>query len=141
VRRSCEIKAAVVTRDEREEGERALLNLGHTVGHAIEASSGYRVRHGEAVALGLVAALRVSARRAGGDPALEGRVAALLERLGLGGDLGLWLRPEVLQRIDVDKKRREGRIRFVAVTRPGAASLVTLTREELAADLLGGAKT
>ncbi|HEY3353192.1 MAG TPA: 3-dehydroquinate synthase [Polyangia bacterium] len=141
VRRSCEIKAAIVTRDEREEGERAVLNLGHTVGHAIEACSGYRVRHGEAVALGLLAALRVSGRRGLCDPALEGRVGALLERLGLGGGLALWLRPEVLARVAVDKKRRHGRLRFVAVTGPGAAQLITLTREELAADLLSEAKT
>jgi 3-dehydroquinate synthetase len=136
VRRSCEIKAGLVVRDEREEGERALLNLGHTLGHAIEACSGYRVRHGEAVALGLVGAARVSARRGLCDAGLEGRVAALVERLGLSGSLDLWLRPEVLGRVEVDKKRRAGRVRFVGLTRPGTATVLALGREELAASLL-----
>jgi shikimate kinase/3-dehydroquinate synthase len=136
VRRSIEIKAGVVARDEREAGERLTLNLGHTVGHAIEAASGYRVPHGEAVALGLLAALRLSARRGLCDAALEPRIAALLDRLGLPTALEPWLRPEVLRYCGVDKKRSAGEVRFVAVTAPGSVRVVPLDVAEIAADLL-----
>jgi shikimate kinase/3-dehydroquinate synthase len=134
--RSVAIKAQVVARDEREAGERVVLNLGHTVGHAIEAASGYRVGHGDAVAYGLLAALRLSARRAGCDAALEGRIAGLLGRLGLPTDLDPWLRPEVLRHCAVDKKRAAGEVRFVAVAAPGSVRIVPLTLEAIIADLL-----
>jgi shikimate kinase / 3-dehydroquinate synthase len=136
VRRSVEIKARVVARDEREAGERLVLNLGHTVGHAIEAASGFRVRHGEAVAVGLLAALRLSARRGLCEPALEGRIAALLGRLGLPVTLDPWLRREVLRHCAVDKKRAEGEVRFVAVSAPGAVRILQLPLAELEANLL-----
>ncbi|MBI5481444.1 MAG: 3-dehydroquinate synthase [Deltaproteobacteria bacterium] len=136
VRRSIEIKAQIVARDEREAGERLFLNLGHTVGHAIEAASAYRVRHGEAVAVGLLAALRLSARRALCDAALEPRIAALLGRLGLPTAPEPWLRREVLDLCVVDKKRAAGSVRFVAVTAPGSVRIVPLTVGEIAADLL-----
>jgi shikimate kinase / 3-dehydroquinate synthase len=136
VRRSVEIKAQVVARDEREAGERQVLNLGHTVGHAIEAASGFRVRHGEAVALGLLAAARLSARRGLCPPALEARIAALLRRLGLPDSVDPWLRREVLGRCAVDKKRADGEIRFVAVIAPGSVRILTLGLAELEADLL-----
>jgi shikimate kinase / 3-dehydroquinate synthase len=138
VRRSIEIKAQVVARDERETGERRLLNLGHTVGHAIEAASDYRVRHGEAVGLGLLAALRVSARRGLCDAGLELRIADLLGRLGLPTALEPWLRPEVLRRCAVDKKRSAGEVQFVVVAGPGSVRILPLTVAALEADLLPG---
>jgi shikimate kinase/3-dehydroquinate synthase len=111
------VKLAVVAADERDAGRRQVLNLGHTVGHAIEAATGYaRYRHGEAVALGLLAALRLS-----GQDALRGEVAELL------GARGLPLRLEgadpdaVLAALTRDKKRRgDGRVPFVLVDAPGA---------------------
>ena len=128
IRRAAGIKAAIVSTDEREQaGERALLNLGHTVGHAIEAAAGYgTLLHGEAVALGLLAACRVSAALGLCDPALEARVAASLARAGLRTDIDTWLRPDVLARVGVDKKRTGARIGFVAIARPGEARVVPL---------------
>src|SRR5208282_1080301 len=84
IHRSCQIKAEIVGRDEREQGERALLNLGHTFGHAIEAATGYtHWLHGEAVALGMVLAADLS-RRLGQLDALElQRLLTLLRRCGL----------------------------------------------------------
>ncbi len=117
VRRAIAYKAAVVGRDERERtGHRALLNLGHTVGHAIESASG--MLHGEAVGLGLIAACRVSA--ALGHPDREPEVTDALARTGLPTDLDRWLTEDVLARISVDKKRVGAKITFVAIVDVGA---------------------
>ena len=127
IRRCAAYKAAVVGADERERGLRAVLNLGHTLGHAIEAEAGYgRVLHGEAVGLGLIAACRVSAALGLCGATLESRVAASLARAGLQTDLDPWLRPEVLARLGVDKKRRGTSIRFVAVESPGRVQRVDI---------------
>ena len=128
VRRSAAIKAAIVSTDEQERrGERALLNLGHTVGHAIEAAAGYgALLHGEAVALGLVATCRVSAALGLAGVDLEERVTGSLERAGLDTDLDRWLRPDVLARMGVDKKRTGASIRFIAVEQPGRPQLVPI---------------
>ncbi len=109
-------KLAVVAADERDAGRRAVLNLGHTVGHAIETASGYgRYRHGEAVGLGLLAALRLS-----GAAVLRAEVAGLLEARGLPTRLD----PEVdvdaiLAAVERDKKRTSGGVGFVLLERPG----------------------
>ncbi len=133
IRRCAAIKSWIVTRDEREQtGERALLNLGHTVGHAIEAATDYTTfLHGEAVAIGLVAACRVSAALGLCDPALEERVAALLGRAGLDVDLSPWLRDDVLARVGVDKKRTGSRVRFVTMRDVGVAGLTEIELDEL----------
>lgn len=133
IRRCTAIKSWIVSRDEREQsGERALLNLGHTVGHAIEAAAGYgEMLHGEAVALGLVAACRVSTALELAPPGLEERVAATLARGGLATDFVPWLRPDVLDRIGVDKKRTGTGIRFVALAGPGQTRLVNIELDRL----------
>lgn len=138
IARCAAYKGWVVTRDAREQtGERALLNLGHTVGHAIEAAGEYRaLLHGEAVALGLIAACRISARLGLCDPALEGRVAAILARAGLGTDLAPWLQKDVLARIAADKKRAGRNINFIAVHAPGDCRIVSLEIEKIARKLL-----
>jgi len=109
-------KLAVVARDERDAGARQVLNLGHTVGHAIETATGYRrYRHGEAVALGLLAALTLS-----GQPALREEVAGLLAARGLPTTLDDGVDPAaVVEAVGRDKKRRGGRVRFVLVEGPG----------------------
>jgi 3-dehydroquinate synthase len=124
VRRSVEVKARVVAGDEREAGERAFLNYGHTVGHAIEALGRYETYlHGEAIALGMVFAARLGERLGVSEPGLAERTCAVLTSLGLptGGvtfDVGaMW---EVLRR---DKKVRGG-VRFVLCERPGRPVLV-----------------
>jgi shikimate kinase / 3-dehydroquinate synthase len=109
-------KLAVVAQDERDEGRRQVLNLGHTVGHAIETAAGYgRYRHGEAVGLGLLAALRLSGR-----PELRDEVAELLRQHGLPTRLEGVEPPAVLEALGRDKKRRgEGPVPFVLVEAPG----------------------
>jgi len=109
-------KLGVVAGDERDAGRRQTLNLGHTVGHAIETATGYRrYRHGEAVGLGLLAALTLS-----GHAQLRAEVAALLAARRLPVTLDAGVDPEaVLAAVQRDKKRRGGRVGFVLVEAPG----------------------
>jgi 3-dehydroquinate synthase len=111
-------KLEVVAADERDAGRRAVLNLGHTVGHAIEAATGYeRYRHGEAIALGLLAALRLSDA---GE--LRDEVADLLERQGLPTSLDPSVDVDaVIEATGRDKKRTAEGVRFVLLARPGDA--------------------
>jgi 3-dehydroquinate synthase len=122
VKRSCEIKAEVVGQDERESGLRAVLNFGHTFGHAIEAGLGYgEWLHGEAVGCGMVMALQLSRRLDLVDPAFVDRVTRLIARAGLptiGPSLGS---DRYLELMRVDKKAEAGEIRFVVIDRPGHA--------------------
>ena len=127
--RAIAYKAEIVGRDERElTGQRALLNLGHTVGHAIESASG--MLHGEAVGLGLVAACRVSASVLG-TPDLSADVAAALAASGLPSDPRPWFTDDVLGRIRVDKKRIGANLRFVAVREVGVCEPVEIAVTEL----------
>jgi shikimate kinase/3-dehydroquinate synthase len=109
-------KLAVVASDERDAGRRQVLNLGHTIGHAIETATGYRrYRHGEAVGLGLLAALTLSTQ-----PALRSEVADLLAERGLPVELDAGVDDDaVVAAVRRDKKRRGGRVGFVLVERPG----------------------
>ncbi len=140
VARSCAIKARVVGSDERElSGARALLNFGHTVGHALESASHAEpdpLRHGEAVALGMLAAARV--QQACGGAALESRIRALLDAVGLPTNLDRRLSPGALARVAVDKKRGGEHINFVVVDEPGRARLTPLSPARIHEILLGG---
>jgi 3-dehydroquinate synthetase len=130
IARSAAYKAAIVGRDELERsGQRALLNLGHTVGHAIEAHAG--LHHGEAVGLGLVAACRVSAALGLAPATLEHTVADALGRSGLPTDLSPYLSDAVIDRIKVDKKRLGSNVKFIAVREVGACEPVELAISEL----------
>jgi len=124
VRRSCEIKAGVVAADEREGGLRAILNFGHTFGHAIETGLGYgEWLHGEAVGCGMVMAADLSVRLGLIDAAYAGRIARLVERAGLptvGPALGADRYFELMRG---DKKAEDGAIRFVVIDAPGRASV------------------
>jgi shikimate kinase/3-dehydroquinate synthase len=113
------VKLDVVAGDERESGRRAVLNLGHTIGHAIEAATGYeRYRHGEAIAIGLVAALRLS-----GVESLEAEVRELLRRAGLPVALDPAVDPEaVLDAVGRDKKRTADGVGFVLLSAPGSVA-------------------
>src|SRR5215203_2926949 len=111
-------KLSVVGEDERDEGRRQVLNLGHTVAHAIEAATGYsRYRHGEAVGIGVLAALRLSGR-----DALRAEVAELLAARGLPLAFSGASVEAVLDLVGRDKKRRAGRVPFVLVEAPGAVT-------------------
>jgi 3-dehydroquinate synthase len=138
IRRCCAIKAAVVAADERElaaEGGRALLNLGHTFAHAIEQVSGYGVYlHGEAVAIGLVAAAELSHRLGAIGAGEVGRIEAVLAAHGLPGRLRAPLPlAELLAAAGRDKKVRAGRLRFVVLRSVGAAATREGIDPELAA--------
>ena len=124
VQRSCEIKSWVVAQDEREGGIRAILNFGHTFGHAIEAGLGFGVwLHGEAVGCGMVMASQLSQRLGLVDEAFVSRLKALVERAGLptvGPKLGS---DEYLHHMRVDKKAEAGEIKFVLIDQPGSATV------------------
>lgn len=122
IRRACECKAAIVAADEREQGRRTLLNLGHTFAHAIEAATGYGVwLHGEAVAMGLALAADLSARLGWLKSGDARRVRALLERAGLPVDPPPVGTEAALGAMGLDKKVREGRIRLVLLEGLGCA--------------------
>ena len=114
VKRSCQIKARVVATDERETGERAILNFGHTLGHAIEAAAGYRThRHGEAVAIGMVYAAEIAVRMSLTDDETHRRLAALLKSAGLPTEDPQADEETVMEFMKRDKKVYGGRVRFV----------------------------
>jgi len=122
VKRSCEIKAWVVGQDERESGLRAILNFGHTFGHAIESGLGYgEWLHGEAVGCGMVMAAHLSQRLGLIDMALVERLTSVISKAGLpvkGPQLGA---DRYLERMRVDKKTDAGELRFVLIDKPGSA--------------------
>jgi len=128
IRRNVEIKASIVAADERETtGERALLNFGHTIGHAIERACEYRdFLHGEAVSLGIVAAAEVSVRKAGLAEAERERIVRTLEKFELPTRLPAnFPREKILSAIRFDKKFAAGQVRFVVVPKIGSARLAT----------------
>ncbi len=136
IRRSCEIKADVVRQDEREGGLRAILNFGHTFGHAIEAGLGYgEWLHGEAVGCGMVMAADLSQRLGFIDAASRDRVTALVKAAGLpvvAPDLGAerWL--ELMQ---VDKKNEGGQIKFILLKPLGVPVIMPVPQDALLATL------
>ena len=137
VRRSCELKAAIVAEDERESGNRALLNFGHTFGHAIETASGYGAwLHGEAVAAGMVMAAELSAR-AGLLPAGESlRLRKLIARAGLPVAPPRIEEARWLELMALDKKSAQGRMRFVLLEGMGKAVLKSGIDEPLVRQVL-----
>ena len=120
IRRSVEIKAEVVSGDERESGRRAILNAGHTVAHALEQASNYELPHGEAVALGLVVECQLAEQLGIASVGLRRRVSGLLTRLGLPDRLSGKLEPTaLLGSMSADKKNRDNRIHFALAVRLG----------------------
>ncbi len=141
VKRSCEIKADVVRQDEKEGGLRAVLNFGHTFGHAIEAGLGYgHWLHGEAVGCGMALAADLSHRLGYIDETMRNRIRVLVEAAGLpvvAPDLGMerWL--ELMQ---IDKKNEGGQIRFILLKPLGAAVITTVPDDVLRETLAAGVK-
>ncbi len=128
VRRSCEIKARVVAADERESGLRAILNFGHTFGHAIETGLGYgQWLHGEAVACGMLMAARLSQRLGLVDSAFVQRLTLLVQAAGLPAHAPRLSAADnagrYLELMRMDKKAQAGAIRFVVIDAPGSASM------------------
>ena len=117
---SCRIKAEVVSRDEKEGGLRRILNFGHTIGHAIEAATNYQLLHGFCVAIGMVAATRLSEMLGVAEEPLTPRLKALLERLDLPTSLPKKLNPEtIFGFLRSDKKVWKGRLTFVLLKKFG----------------------
>jgi 3-dehydroquinate synthase len=133
VRRSCEIKAAVVAQDEREAGLRAILNFGHTFGHAIEAGLGYgEWLHGEAVGCGMVMASALSAELGLMPASFVERMRRVVERAGLptvGPALGV---QRYLSLMSVDKKAEGGDVRYVVIEALGRAGVRAVPDETVA---------
>jgi 3-dehydroquinate synthetase len=126
IKRNISIKSKIVARDERDRtGQRALLNFGHTVGHAIEHAGDYRkFLHGEALSLGIVAACAISIRKAGLPPDQRDAIVDLLRQFELPTTLPKnFPREKVFDALKFDKKFEAGKVRFVVTPRVGAAHL------------------
>jgi len=120
VRRAMAVKVKIIEEDPFEKGRRAALNLGHTVGHAVEQASGYRLRHGEAVAIGLVAEARLSERLKLAEKGLAATIGATIHGLDLPTEIPPGLNQELIVRaMQVDKKRAGGSVRFALPVRVG----------------------
>jgi 3-dehydroquinate synthase len=122
IHRSCQIKAEIVSRDEREQGERALLNFGHTFGHAIEVATGYTEwLHGEAVGMGMVLAADLSQRTGALAAADAKRLSALLARAGLPVEVPQIGADQAFDFMRIDKKVKSGRVRLILLRGIGSA--------------------
>jgi len=120
VRRAMAVKIKVIESDPFERGLRATLNLGHTIGHAVETASGYRIRHGEAVAIGMVAEARLAERLGIACPGLSETIAVTLMELGLPVKVPPNLHPDdIIHTIRYDKKMNSGVIRFTLPVKIG----------------------
>jgi 3-dehydroquinate synthase len=135
VRRCCEIKAAVVSEDERESGLRSILNFGHTVGHALEALGEYEgLLHGEAISIGMSVATEISVRHAGLPREQAKRLRKLLADSGLPTQLPeKFGTREILEKVKFDKKVRDGRIRLILLKQLGETVIADdVTESQLA---------
>ena len=137
-KRQIDHKLRVVGDDEHDTGIRASLNLGHTVGHGIEAAGGYtRYHHGEAIALGLLAALRISERHCGLDPGWRVRTHAVLERHGLPTRLADEVATaDVLAAMGRDKKADARALNMVLLSEPGTVLLRQDPPRQVVADAI-----
>ena len=135
---SCRVKAEVVAKDETEKGLRAILNFGHTFGHAVEKAAGYGAfRHGEAVAIGMALAARLSVRLGFCEKGLDKRVCALLESIGLPVSLPDLPADALIDALKHDKKVAGGAMRFVLIKGLGKVFLQDVKEAEIRA-FLGG---
>ncbi len=134
---SCAIKAGVVEKDERESDVRAVLNFGHTVGHALESLTGYgKFLHGEAVAIGMIQAAAISVRQGCCDRASFERIRRLITRAGLPTEIPADVEfQELIQRMETDKKSTEGKIKFVLCEGIGKTRFHSFAPAEIAAAL------
>lgn len=130
IRRCCELKAQVVEQDEREGGLRRILNFGHTIGHAVEAASGYQLIHGFAVAIGMRAAAELAVRSGMADPSVAAGIDQLLRAYQLPTEIPAGFDPATLRTyLSIDKKTVGGRIFFVLPERIGAVRITDQVRE------------
>ncbi|MBI4826457.1 MAG: 3-dehydroquinate synthase [Nitrospirae bacterium] len=140
VKRSCEIKADVVSKDERETGLRAILNFGHTIGHAIETATGYKMYlHGEALAIGMRYAADIAVRKGIFDKGLAVQVKALIESYNLPVDLPLGVPvSDIINAVKVDKKAKAGKVIFILPESIGSVRIADDVDEGLIREALEG---
>jgi 3-dehydroquinate synthase len=136
--RGCQVKTAVVSQDEREAGIRAILNYGHTIGHALEAVSGYRVyTHGEAISIGMAGAARLSVNVLGASPGLVERTESLLKAFSLPVRMEeTWSVGALLEAMKRDKKAQNGEYTFVLSREIGRVELVRGIEEKRIREVL-----
>ncbi len=136
--RSCQAKADVVAQDEKEGGLRAILNYGHTIGHAVESLTGYRVvNHGEAVAVGMVAAGQIAVELGLWQSADAARQLELIQKTGLPTEVPAMLNiDDILDSLKSDKKVKDGRVRFILPTKIGAVNITDDVPEAVIRDVL-----
>jgi 3-dehydroquinate synthetase len=126
------VKIRVIEEDPYERGFRAALNLGHTVGHAVELVSRFELRHGEAIAIGMVAEAQLAEKLGVAEAGLSGRIRDVLLGLGLPVQVPEELsRPEILRAMRVDKKKNAKAIRFALPAAIGTVKLVDVTDLEM----------
>jgi 3-dehydroquinate synthase len=137
--RSCQAKANVVSKDEKEAGLRAILNYGHTIGHAVESLTGYRlVNHGEAVAIGMVAAGQLAVELQMWNQEDAARQNALIQKAGLPTQLPDGLDIEaIINALQTDKKVKAGKVRFVLPTQMGAVTVTDQVPSDTIRQVLG----
>lgn len=129
IKRSCEIKASIVEKDEKENGVRMVLNLGHTVGHAIESASKFRISHGEAVAVGILYSLKVSCQLGKISEKDAKRVELLLNRVGvIPKNLKRLDRRKIKKYIAQDKKIRNGLLQYVILDEIGKSEIISMDK-------------
>ena len=131
IARSVSLKARIVARDPTERGERKTLNLGHTLGHALEAASGFQLRHGDAVAMGLVAAARASVRAGYADTETAERIESLLEKQGLPRTPPSELLDAAKNHFAADKKSDAQTIEWIAIRRLGEVTTERLSLKDI----------
>jgi 3-dehydroquinate synthase len=134
---SCKIKAEVVSEDEKEGGRRMILNYGHTIGHALEATEGYgHFRHGEAVAIGMVAAAMLSEKMGLASGDLVGEHRKLISEYGLPVGCEVRNPDQVLSVMYKDKKALRGRLRFILASEIGKVEITNEVTDELVMEVL-----
>jgi 3-dehydroquinate synthase len=135
---SVRIKAAVVAEDEKEAGLRAILNYGHTVGHAVEIVSGFHLKHGQAVAIGMMAEAKISSRLGKLDQSVVARLEKVIGEAGLPTQIPPLDKKKLMQAMGHDKKVRQGRINFVLLKAIGEAFITDDVAPALVEEVLTG---
>jgi 3-dehydroquinate synthase len=130
---SCQIKASIVQQDEREKNLRAILNYGHTIGHALETLTGYKVyRHGEAIAIGMVCAAKISAMMKIGDEKIVERLESIFKKAGLPTEVDKKLdQDKIIDLLRADKKVKNSKVRFVLLEAIGKVVIRNDVSEEI----------
>lgn len=135
IKRCLEIKRDIVAADERDKGERMLLNFGHTIGHALEricAKSGGHITHGQAVARGMAAIAAAGERIGRTQKGAASLAVRLIEKAGLPYGIGGFNSKDILEGIFVDKKNVDGKLNMVLLSEPGASYIHPVSKEEMA---------